>query len=411
MFTNTYAPLVGGVERAVASTAEALRRQGHACLVVAPSHPHAAPEPEIVRLPALESLLGSEFSYRLPASGRLRRRFDDFAPDVVHVHHPFMLGEAGLRRARARGLPVVFTSHTRWERFVPRSSFSSKWIRRLAQQLPVTFGNLCDAVVAPTASIARLLRRRGVTVPVRVVPTGLDPSVHAGADRGRGRERWRLHQDAPVVGHLGRLVPEKNLGYLADAVGEVLERLPEARFLLVGEGPSAIDLRRRLVDRGVADRLVPTGLLSGAALADAYAAMDVFAFSSLTDTQGLVLVEAMAAGRPVVALDAPGPRDLVDASNGFLVAAAAPASEFAAALLGALERKCALRTGALSSAASYDLDTVVRKLVEVYVEAAQRVGVPRIVDRRRWRFRMTRRLRSESQLLAQKASLAWSVLR
>src|SRR5262245_15960474 len=152
MFTNTYLPLLGGVERSVASTAETLERLGHACMVVTPSDRRATTrEGRTVRVPRLLGSRLTGFSYRLPAAPALRQHIEDFLPDVVHAHHPFMLGETGVRHARSRGLPVVFTSHTRWERFVPAG-----WplLRRFMRQLPVAFANVCDLVIAPTPSIA-----------------------------------------------------------------------------------------------------------------------------------------------------------------------------------------------------------------------------------------------------------------
>jgi 1,2-diacylglycerol 3-alpha-glucosyltransferase len=416
MFTNTYAPLIGGVERAVATTAASLRRRGVECLIVAPSHPAAQEEIGTVRLPAIEGVLGSEFAYRLPATGRLRRLFDDFAPDLVHVHHPFMLGEAGLRRARARGLPVVFTCHTRWERFVRGRGGAARWLRRFAQQLPVGFANLCDVVVAPTPSLARILKRRGVRVPLRAVPTGIELASFQG-DRHRARERWGIPAGAPVVGHVGRLVPEKNLDYLALAVAALLERRTEARFLLVGEGPFCRAMVERLETFRRARRVVVTGRLEGPALADAYAAMDVFAFTSRTDTQGLVLLEAMANGCPVVALDAPGPRDVIETSNGRLVTAAAPPSAFADALVDALVEMTdravhgeAPRAGALRTAEAHALDVTVDALLATYREAIALATGRRLhaLSAPTLGARVRRRFGAERDLLLQKATLAWS---
>jgi glycosyltransferase involved in cell wall biosynthesis len=422
MFTNTYHPLLGGVERAVATTAAELRRQGHPCLVVAPSSRGAPPEEaDVVRVPAIESLLGTGFSYRLPgAVGRLHRRLARWPPDLVHVHHPFMLGDTGLRVARSRGLPLVFTSHTRWERFLPAAS--SPLLRRLARQLPVAFANVCDLVLAPTPSIARLLRRRGIVAPMMVVPSGIDVGAFAGGDRERGRSRWGIAAGQRVVGYVGRLVPEKNLGYLAEAALSALAPAAGSApgvFLLVGEGPQEASLRRRFSEAataGPAPRLMATGRLEGEPLADAYAAMDVFAFGSRTDTQGLVLVEAMAAGCPVVALDSPGPRDLVDCSNGVLLPGAAPADLFAAALQRCLatEARGRFSAGARQTASGYDLPGCTERLLAAYATATPRArrrltwaGDAPAALLRRWSGRLV----AEWHLLAHKAALASLLLR
>jgi glycosyltransferase involved in cell wall biosynthesis len=188
-------------------------------------------------------------------------------------------------------------------------------------------------VIAPSESIARLIQKRGVTSPVRVVPTGIDVRAFAEGHGPRFREKLKIPSRAFVVGHVGRLAPEKNLGFLADAVARFLKQTPGARFLVVGGGPSEDAIRDTFARHGMADRLLLAGKHTGPALADAYNAMDVFAFASFTETQGMVLAEAMAAGRPVVALNASGVREVVrHGENGFMLPARSSAKMFAAHL-------------------------------------------------------------------------------
>ncbi|MDB6115306.1 MAG: glycosyl transferase group 1, partial [Lacunisphaera sp.] len=208
--------------------------------------------------------------------------------------------------------------------------FASPALRRAAIQLSTEYANLCDGVIAPSASIASLIKRRGVTQPVTVVPTGVDTKAFAQGDGAAFRRRFKVPANAFVVGHVGRLAPEKNLGYLAHAVALFLKKNPRAWFLVVGTGPSEDALRKTFADRGVGDRLVLAGSHTGKSLHDGYRAMDVFAFSSQSETQGLVVAEAMAAGQPVVALRASGVREVVrPGENGFLLPAGASPAEFA----------------------------------------------------------------------------------
>src|SRR5690606_36914192 len=135
--------------------------------------------------------------------------------------------------------------------------------------------------------------------------------------------------DSLIVGHVGRLAPEKNLSYLAEGVALFLQREAAARFLVVGDGPWRKELKDVFARHGVADRLLLAGKRTGRTLREAYRAMDVFAFASLSETQGMVLAEAMAAGVPVVALNASGVREMVrDGSNGFLLPSSAPPAAF-----------------------------------------------------------------------------------
>lgn len=337
MMTNTYLPHVGGVARSVSTFAEEFRRRKHRVLVVAPEFegkplpPRAAAIVE--RVPAIQKFNGSDFSVRLPLAAGLSTRLEAFEADIIHAHHPFLLGDTALRIGRRKNVPVIFTHHTRYEDYTHYVPFDSPALKEVAINISTHFANLCDAVIAPSESIARLIRRRGVEVPIRVVPTGIDVALFAGGDRTRLRRRFRLDDDVFVVGHVGRLAPEKNLDYLGEAVAQFVRRTPNARFLVVGTGPSEERLRECFARHEIADRLLLAGKQTGRALADAYCAMDVFAFASLSETQGMVLAEAMAAGLPVVALNASGVREVMrNGANGYMLEKAAPAHRFAAQL-------------------------------------------------------------------------------
>lgn len=321
LLTNTFTPHVGGVARSVECFAQEYRRRGHRVLVVAPEF-EGVPESEdgIFRVPAIVRFSGGDFSVPVPVPRGLAAEVDRFGADVVHSHHPFLLGDTALRLAASRDLPVVFTHHTLYERYTHYVPGDSPAMKRFAVELAVGYCNLCDAVIAPSGSIARLLRERGVVVPLQVIPTGVDRSRFAGGDGAAFRARLGIPRQALVVGHVGRLAPEKNLGFLARAVGRFLAGRPTARFLVAGGGPSAEELRRTFERLGVAERLHMAGVLAGDELVSAYRAMDVFAFASHTETQGMVLAEAMAAGVPVVAVDASGVREVVrDGENGRLL--------------------------------------------------------------------------------------------
>lgn len=336
LMTNTYLPHVGGVARSVSTFAHEYQRLGHEVLVVAPQLPGRTSrkvEAIVERVAAIQNFNGSDFSVRLPLAATLSGRLESYAADIVHAHHPFLLGDTALRFATTRNLALIFTHHTRYEDYVHYVPFASPSLRRAAIQLSTDYANMCDGVIAPSASIASLIRRRGVTVPIQVVPTGIDTAAFAQGDGNRTRQRFNIPDRAFVVGHVGRLAPEKNLLYLADAVALFLRRHPRAWFLLVGSGPAEPEVREVFTQRGVADRLVSAGSQTGRSLHDAYRAMNVFAFSSRSETQGLVVAEAMAAGLPVVALRAPGVREVVRPDiNGILLPPDAPAAEFARAL-------------------------------------------------------------------------------
>ena len=337
MMTNTYLPHVGGVARSVSTFAEEYRKEGHKVLVVAPTFDgkpsSKRAEAMVERVAAIQNFNGSDFSVRLPLAAALSDRIATFKADIFHAHHPFLLGDTALRLATSENVPIVFTHHTRYEDYTHYVPGDSPALREIAINLPTQFANLCDGVIAPSESLAKLIRKRGVTTPIKVVPTGIDVESFANADGARARKKFRIPPRTFVVGHVGRLAPEKNLTYLARAVALFLQQEPNAVFLIVGGGPSEEALKEIFAEQGLEKRLILAGKQTGRALFEAYRAMDVFAFASTSETQGMVLAEAMAAGLPVVALNASGVREVMDDGvNGLMLPARAPAARFAAAL-------------------------------------------------------------------------------
>jgi glycosyltransferase involved in cell wall biosynthesis len=321
MFTNTYLPHVGGVARSVEAFTQAYRDRGHDVVVVAPEF-EGMPEGEqdVIRIPAIQNFNGSDFSVVLAAPGSLTDRLQDFAPQIVHAHHPFLLGNVAARVARTDERPLVLTHHTLYEQYTHYVPANSSLLRRFVIEMATCFANMCDQVFAPSESVAGLLEARGVEVPIAVVPTGVDFDLFSSGDGRRFRQEHGVPGDAFMVGHVGRLAPEKNLGFLAAAAARFLQERDDAWFLLVGKGPSRDDFVGLFESRSLAGRLVTVGQLDHEALRHAYAAMDVFAFASRSETQGMVLTEAMAAGAPVVALEASGVREVVaDGRNGRLI--------------------------------------------------------------------------------------------
>lgn len=343
MFTNTYLPQVGGVARSVHLFAEDLQAMGHRVMIVAPTYAEQngadAGTMDVLRMPAIQHFNDSDFSVQIPLPFLIQDTIRTLAPHLIHSHHPFLLGDAAMRAAHRRELPLVFTHHTRYEDYMHYVAAESDTMRRFAIHLSTAYANLCHHVVAPSQSIATLLLERGVRSPVTTIPTGVDTRFFASGDGDRFRTAHHIGLQDPVIGHVGRLAPEKNLPYLARAVAQMVGQRPDARFLVVGEGPSAEDVAEVFRSTGRSENLILVGSQTGRDLSDAYAAMDIFAFASRTETQGMVLVEAMASGKAVVALDASGVREvIVDGRNGRLLPGKAKEEEFARALNALLEQ-------------------------------------------------------------------------
>lgn len=374
MFTNTYLPHVGGVARSVSAFAQDLARLGHKIAVVAPHFQgekrKEMPGIQVIRVPAIQNFNGSDFSVRLPIPFFLNEKMDSFSPDLIHSHHPFLLGDTAMRVARQRELPLVFTHHTMYEWYTHYVPFDSKGMKRFVINLSTQYANMCSAVIAPSQSIARILQDRGVRTEIQIIPTGIDLTFFASGQGERIRQEFNLEKNTQIIGHVGRLAPEKNLTFLAGAVSKAMLDIPGSVFLVVGDGPSLPDIQELFTQQGLDDRFIWARKRSGQDLADAYAAMDLFAFASRTETQGLVLAEAMAASIPVVALDASGAREVVkDGENGRLLPESCTEQDFAQALteiLSSVQTCQRFRSKAEDTAAVFSRQSSAEKLSNLY---------------------------------------------
>lgn len=370
MLTNTYVPILGGLEKSVQAFSGELRRRGHRVVVVAPAY-EGAPEREahVIRLPAIQHFNGTDFSVNLPVPGLLSKLMNRIKPDVLHAHHPFLVGDMALRLAGQHHVPLVFTHHTMFEQY-DNFPLEMEPAKRFVVELATGFANLCDQVIAPSESVRDLLVEKGVKRPIAVVPTGMDPEFFRRGHPAAVRRKFKIPAGAFVAGHIGRLSPEKNLEFLSKAVAEFLKREPKAHFLYAGKGPSEEYIRKVFQDAGVGKRAHFAGVLKGKDLMNAYQAMDAFAFASQSETQGMVVTEAMASAVPVVAVDANGVRDAVrDRKNGRLLARE-DVGEFAEALswmahLNAASRK-KIVAAARATAKDFSLPVCTNRLLDVY---------------------------------------------
>jgi glycosyltransferase involved in cell wall biosynthesis len=409
MFTNAYKPIVGGLEQSVATFSGDFCQMGHHTLIVTLNFPGAEKTDEnIFRLPSLLEVAGTEFSFKLPVRAGLKKRLNLFSPDIIHSHHPFMLGDTALRVSRKYGLPLVFTHHTLYEGYAYLFGRESAMFRRFAMNIATEYANLCDLVIAPTDSIRDIIRTRGVRVPIEVIPTGIDIELCGSGRRDEFRKKYGIPAGAFVLGYLGRAVKAKNMDFLAQAAARFLLECPAAWFLLAGDGESAEPFRHCMQEAGVSDRVVMTGKIEGRAVADAYAAMDLFAFASKTETQGIVLLESLCAGVPIVALDAAGTRDIIqDGKNGLLLNDDIPPEEFAEELCRVKKDPELLNRwgkAARERAAEFDRKRCAGNLLDAYGNLMERSPLPQTEDPRPW-MSLHERFAAEWNLLKEKMSV------
>jgi 1,2-diacylglycerol 3-alpha-glucosyltransferase len=377
MFTNTYLPHVGGVARSVDTLCSGLRRRGHKVLVIAPTFKgHKEDTPGVMRVPALKHMGNSDYSMPIPLSRSIQDEIDAFGPDIVHSHHPFLLGHTALRVAATCGVPLVYTYHTRYDIYVRQFVDSQRLWPDLVRNLANGYANLADAIIAPSQSMKDLLLRQEVRSPISVIPTGIDTERFAKGNCAGNHKRPGLTKEDVVVGHLGRLTAEKNLDFLFAAAVRFLEENPKAQFIFAGDGPMRAEMTARLDKDPVRPRMHFLGPIEGDDVVAFYSAIDVFAFASRSETQGLVVAEALASGVPVVALDASGVRDaLRHCASCVQLGADASPEAFAAALSGFAGRSTDQiekdRIAARAGAEPYSIAAMLENVEALYAQVSE----------------------------------------
>jgi len=386
-FTDSYLPRTSGVVRAVEASARQLRSRGHRVSIVAPAFPgHIDADQDIIRVPSVTPPGHPDFPLAVPYPGPSLRALRTLGLDLVHTHSPFMLGGIGWWMARSLGRPVLFTYHTRYDEYAHYAPVVGEFARPFVSAYTIAYSNRCDCVLAPLPSTAAGLRESGVRARVAVVPSaGIDTAAFAAAGDAAGVERaaalranFGVPAEVALLVFVGRLAREKNVGLLLAALAALP---PDTWLLLVGDGPDRGLLAAEAQDRGVAGRVVFAGTQPPPLVAEALVAADLFVFPSTTETFGLAMIEAMAAGCAVVAVQASASSDLLrDGETGRLVAGD-PAA-FARAVRDLLAQpawRSAMGGAARVAAAAYDQSRVTDRLLIVYREllAAQGAAAAR----------------------------------
>ncbi len=317
-FTDSYTPYISGVVRSIQILSEELDKKGHTSFIFCPAYPQKTSDENIYRFASLPAPTNRDFVLPLPISPRLRSTIRMLDLDIIHVHTPFLMGSLGASTARRFNLPLVFTHHTLYHNYAHYLPLGRKAASEIIRQWDRNFCNRCDLIIAPSQFVSELIVRGGVQTPVSVVPTGL-PEKYSSGNPLWLRERFALKPENRILLYVGRLGKEKNIIFLLEAMEEILRRRKDTNLVLVGTGPEEANLKQQVLKRDLQDFVCFTGRVSYQELQNCYAAADIFAFASLTETQGMVLGEAKIFGLPLVVLYSPCMAEMVfHGRDGFL---------------------------------------------------------------------------------------------
>jgi glycosyltransferase involved in cell wall biosynthesis len=368
IFSDSALPILNGVSISIAALIDELRHQGHSVHLFTARYPgYRDPDPNTYRFRAIETPIAKGYPIAYPPFYRMLLKFRRQQFDVIHTHTPYMLGMVGFRWAESHGIPVVSTYHTLYDRYahyfpiLPR-----RYVRfRIAKHTNFYYNHVAH-VITPSEASKKWLKRHSVETPITVIPTGIPrgPMI----DRSEARHALGISPDIRLMLYVGRLAREKNLGVLLEMAALAFAEDPSLRLWLVGDGPfrqECTAIARRL---GIGDRVRFVGFVPRYEVDRYYAAADLFVFPSITETQGLVVQEAMMRGLPAVAIIGGGAGAAIEeGANGFLVRNDPGA--FAAQALHVLHDDALharLSEGALRSVRDLGVPTMAERVVAVY---------------------------------------------
>lgn len=373
IFTNNYLPNPYGVAGSIESFRKGLEKQGHVVYIFAPHFKNYVDgNPNVFRYPALDlTFKNVHFPIAIPFSFRMNKILKKLEIDVVHSQHPNLLGWEARRWAKKKNVPLVFTWHTLYDQYahfaplIP-SKLAAWWTIGNA----VRYADKADQVITPTNSVREIIRKWGVrNANILSIPTGVEEEKFTGAERENTRSVLGIAPDETALVLVSRLTAEKNVLFLARVVAKVLRESAKTKFILAGDGSELIVMKRIFAEAGVEHEVIYQGIVSGEQKKNIYAAGDIFVYASKSETQGMVVSEAMYGGLPVVAVRATGIIDLVaNQISGLLVEE--DETKFAAAILKLVDGKELHKTFSQNAARiareNYTAAACARKLAEAY---------------------------------------------
>lgn len=382
LMTNNYKPIMGGVPVSIERLKHGLEAQGHEVTVFAPTYREQEQEENVFRYATCMKHFIGGIVLPNPFDMRIEKEFRKQQFDIIHVHHPMLIGRTAVYLSRKYGIPLVFTYHTRYEKYV---ECYTKGLGKLDRVMPIylnTFLRHCDFIFAPTAGIRDYLEETCKVSSHRlgILPTGIEDRSFCVAEEEKNRIRRRfLHtaqeqQKMPLFLTVSRMASEKNVTFLLESLALFKSRYRKPfRMILVGDGPDRVRYEKLCEELDIKNETVFTGMLPNEETAAYFAAADAFLFASKTETQGIVILEAFAGGTPVLAVRASGVEDLVDTGvNGILTEE--DLDTFAGTLLdfcqGRIDR-AQMSENAFATGLLYREETVAQEAARVYNEVVR----------------------------------------
>ncbi|MCD6233091.1 glycosyltransferase [bacterium] len=346
-FVDSYLPNTFGVTVSIESFRKNLEKLGNEVFIFAPRFSgYKDTNPRVFRFRSLKILNEPEMRISLPVFSDDTKQFkkvETLKLDIIHSHSPFTMGGFGKYIAQKQNIPFVYTHHTQYADYAKVYLKEKVVLPRLAKMWTRVFSNWADLVIAPSPKIKRILRELGIRKKIVILPTGINLNLFKKSSEGRKkmREELGVAPQTKILLYVGRVSEEKNVAFLIDALGEILKLRKDVRLFIVGmqKKPYLKKIKKKSEENGVRSFVRFVQQVPRKKIPFFYQAADIFTFPSLTETQGIVVLEAAASGLPIVALDDDAFGGIIiDNKNGFLVKKKSSFS-FARRVLEILEKK------------------------------------------------------------------------
>lgn len=371
MMTNNYKPFVAGVPISIERLSEGLRANGHEVVVFAPNYKGQEWEENVVRYHSIIKGVANGFSVPNSFDVEIEKQFRAGGFDIIHVHHPMLIGQTARYLSKKYNVPLCFTYHTRYEQYL--HYIRAPFLKNALPSYVNYFTRQCDMVFAPTPSMQAYLEEIGSETRVAILPTGISRESFETKKEEVEKLRAGLLRDKQYLFcTVARLAKEKNLEFLFHALaGRKRKYGSNFRLAVVGDGPYKKQLLSLVEELDIREEIVFVGKVPNEQVKNYCKAADLFLFSSLSETQGIVLLEAMAAATPVLALKASGVRDIVvNGKNGYMTCMSE--MEFNNKLEELLKQdRTYLEQGALETAEKYETREIAKCAALYYNIAMQ----------------------------------------
>ncbi len=317
MMSDTYIPQINGVATSVHLFKEYLEEMGNNVYVFAPVVP--SDEARTFKVSGLKFFFEPQHRFAIPLSQKILKLSSKLDLDIVHSHAPFSMGFQAIRLSEKIGIPHIHTYHTLLTEYRHYLPMPLRPTEKAVKEFSMWFCNMTDAVIAPTEKIKTELTDYGVKVPVYTLPTGIDVKNFQRNLKYSIREKHSIPQNDKIVLFVGRIAKEKNILFLIDAFFELHKKIDNITLVIVGDGPEKQEIIHRALHLGIRNKVILAGYIAREDIIEYYRQSDLFAFASVTETQGLVVLEALAAGLPVVAVAKEGIADVLIEGKGCLL--------------------------------------------------------------------------------------------